>query len=65
MPDRWLAEFECGDCGLFSDFAGAAPASEQRHRSPQVSLPLESARTKSEDDEPDQEDANDSGGTTA
>jgi hypothetical protein len=51
MPDRWLAEFECGDCGLFSDFAGAAQASEQRQRLPQVSFPRESARTKSEYDE--------------
>jgi hypothetical protein len=50
VPDRWLAEFECEDCGRFSDFAGAALLSEQRHRSPQVALPHNSARTKSEDD---------------
>jgi hypothetical protein len=65
MPDRWLSEFECEECGPFSDFAGAALVSERRHRSPPVSLPHESARTKSQADEQDQADENDSGGTAA
>jgi len=61
VPDRWLAAFECGHCGQFSDFGGAQPA-EQRYDSAQLSLPYESARTESPDTEEDQDD---SGGTAA
>lgn len=60
MPDRRLAEFECDHCGPFSDFAAVALVSEQRHRTPQLSLSHESARTKSEDGEQDEDDV---GGT--
>lgn len=64
MPDRWLAEFECDGCGPFSDFAGAALVSEQRHRS-HLSLPHESAPSHSTENDQDHEDDNDPGGTPA
>jgi hypothetical protein len=59
--DRWLAAFECDQCGQFSDFGGASLPSEQRHRSPQLSLPYEAPRAESKD----QDENEDDGGTTA
>jgi len=47
--DRWLDAFECEQCGQFTDFGGSALPSEQRHRSPQLSLPYESTAAKSQD----------------
>lgn len=64
-PDRWLAAFECERCGGFSDFGGTAPPSDRRPPSPQLSLPYESARAASQDDEPDEENQDKSGGTAA
>jgi hypothetical protein len=57
MLDRWRAEFECEDGGQFSDFAGAKLVPEHCHRSPQVPLPHELARTKSHDDEQDEDES--------
>jgi len=65
VADRWLAAFECEQCGQFTDFGGASLPSEERHRSPQLSLPYEPAPTESQDDEDDNEDEDDSGGTAA
>ena len=58
MPDRRLAEFDCGTCGPFSDFGGAALVSEQRHRA----HPHKVGASKSDDDRQYHEDENDSGG---
>ena len=62
MPDRRLAEFDCETCGPFSDFGGAALASERRHRVPQMSHPHKAGGSKSDDERQDHEDENDSGG---
>jgi hypothetical protein len=60
--DRWLAAFECDYCGQFSDFGGTSLPSEQRHRSPQLSLPYEAPQVKPEHRDDDEDDG---GGTAA
>jgi len=60
--DRWLAAFECEQCGEFSDFGGSVLPSQERHHSPTAPLAGEPA---SEPSPPTSDDDDNSGGTTS